>query len=71
MTDKDTVDLNKVQAVIDDESITYGEIVNFTGMSKGAIRPYRTGDRSITKMQIENALKFQELYDQIKKRVAD
>ncbi len=57
------IDTNKVQALLLDKNVSYDRIVEFTGMSKGALYPYRTGKRNISAMSIEVALKLQELYE--------
>lgn len=55
-----------MEKIIKDKSISYDRITAETGMSKGALYPYRSGEREIEKMQIENALKLEALYDKIK-----
>lgn len=60
------LDINKVEKIINDKNVSYDRITAETGMSKGAIYPYRSGEREIEKMQIENALKLEKLYKKIK-----
>jgi len=60
------IDTKKVEALLNDESISYGHILDVTGLSKGAVYPYRSGNRDITVMSIEVASKLQNLYEEIK-----
>jgi len=60
------IDTNKIQALLDDKSISYDHIAEVTGLSKGAIYPYRVGKRDITAMSIEVANKLQSFYEKIK-----
>lgn len=60
------LDISKVEKILKDTNVSYNRIKEYTGMSKGAIYPYRTGERGVEKMQIENALKLEELYNKIK-----
>lgn len=61
------IDTNKVKALLDDKNISYDHISNVTGLSKGAIYPYRSGKRDITAMSIEVAYKLQKLYEDLQK----
>lgn len=57
------IDTNKIQVLLDDKSISYDHIAEVTGLSKGAIYPYRAGKRDITAMSIEVAHKLQSFYE--------
>src|SRR5690625_455890 len=63
------IDTNKVRALLDDKSVTYDHISQVTGLSKGAIYPYRSGKRDITAMSIEVANKLQTMYKKLKEEV--
>jgi len=65
------IDTNKVRALLDDKSVTYDHISDVTGLSKGAIYPYRSGKRDITAMSIEVANKLQTLYEDLQKGDGD
>lgn len=60
------IDTDKVQALLDDKSISYGRISESTGISKGPLYEYRSGKRDITVMSIDMAHKLQNLYEEIK-----
>lgn len=61
------IDTSKVQALLNDKTITYDHISNVTGLSKGAIYPYRSGKRKIEAMSIEVASKLQKFYEENQK----
>lgn len=60
------IDTNKIQALLDDKSISYDHIAEVTGLSKGAIHPYRTEKRELASMTIEVANKLQNFYENLK-----
>lgn len=57
------IDTKKVKALLNDKSVSYDHISNVTGLSKGAIYPYRSGKRDISAMSIEVAHKLQTFYE--------
>jgi len=61
------INTDKVKDLLNDKSITYDHISNVTGLSKGAIYPYRTGKRKIESMSIEVASKLQQFYEKNQK----
>lgn len=61
------IDTDKIQALLNDKNVSYDRIAEFTGMSKGALYPYRTGKRNISAMSIEVAWKLQELHERVNK----
>lgn len=61
------IDTSKVKALLDDKTVTYDHISNATGLSKGAIYPYRSGKRKIESMSIDVASKLQGFYEENKK----
>lgn len=63
------IDTKKVESLLNDKSVTYDHISNVTGLSKGAIYPYRSGKREITAMSIEVANKLQEMYENLKEEI--
>lgn len=57
------IDTNKVQAVLDDKSISYDYITSVTGLNKGVIYRYRHGQSKFNNMPLDTAIKLQEAYD--------
>src|SRR5699024_5971375 len=61
------IDTSKIRALLDNKSISYGRISEETGISKGPLFEYRSGNRDISVMTIEMANKLQTLYENIQK----
>lgn len=61
------IDTDKVKDLLNNKTITYDHISNVTGLSKGAIYPYRSGKRKIESMSIEVASKLQKFYEENQK----
>lgn len=60
------IDTDKVQALLDDSTITYRDIEKNTGYSKGALHRYRSGQLPVENMQIKLAKKLQDYYVRIR-----
>lgn len=59
------IDTEKIEALLFDQSVSYDQIMHQTGMSKGAIYPYRKHQRSIMSMTLSTAHKLQTMYDEL------
>ncbi|EOW1885527.1 hypothetical protein ACNZ61_002719 [Enterococcus hirae] len=59
------IDIDKIQALLDDESISDTYIEKETTLTQ--IRQYRTGKKKIENMTLNMAMKMQSLYDWIQK----
>jgi len=60
------IDTDKIKTLLFDTSITYGKIRKETGMSKGMLWRYRSGQSPVENMRIVDAKKLQDLYDKLK-----
>lgn len=59
------IDTAKIEALLFDETISYDQIMHQTGMSKGAIYPYRKHKRGILSMTLATAVKLQAMYENL------
>lgn len=57
------IDTNKVQALLDDKTVSYDYIALEAGLSRGTMHRYRNGQSKLSSMTIETAAKLQDLYD--------
>lgn len=61
------IDTTKIEALLFDDAVSYDQIRRQTGMSKGAIYPYRKRQRSIMSMTMATAHKLQTMHDELQK----
>lgn len=60
------IDTDKIRALLEDSTVTYGQIKKATSISTGALSRYRNGQLPIDHMQLRMAKKLQDYYEKIK-----